>query len=229
MGMISQAVGEKLFTPVTMGDFVARKKKRDQAPMAPAEVSRGRARRWAALGRRDARRYGALQDYTATHSLLRAQGEAQRGQHNVNEWLLEQSAPVLSGNARIKIQMRKVREDRVQVMSDTTRSARVQSQNLTRIERLDSTLANMEAQLQSNVVKATGLSQMALEALGTWEAYYAQIAAIYTRARANASSQGVSAVAAEIPVMRSVNLVEIDGFDDGDSEGGAPARSGGRK
>lgn len=205
---------------------MARKRNRDAAPTAPATVSNSKARRWARLGKRDAKRYGALLDFTPTHSLLRAAGEARRGQHNVNVWLLAQVAPDKSGNQRIAVQRDRFLADRNLLAGDRTTSARAQHQIAARVERLDSALANLEAQRRSNITKVESLIQTADQALGTWETYYSQIAAIYARARANASGQAVSSVGAEIPALDSISLVEIEGFNDEDP---GSSRSGGRK
>jgi multidrug efflux pump subunit AcrA (membrane-fusion protein) len=177
------------------------------------------------LGRRDAKRYGSLLDFTPTHSLLRAESEAQQGQHKVNAWLIRQVAPEQTGNERILVQMRKAQDDRSAILADKTSSARGQNQNALRLERLDSNLANMEAQWRANVSKARGAIQTADQALGTWDKYYSQIAAIYARARAIAGRQDVSAVAAEIPTMKFIPLVEVEGFDDDQ----LPKAAGGRR
>ena len=193
---------------------MSRKRKRDVAPIAPREVGRIAARKWAFLGRRDARRYGALLDFTPTHSLLRAEGEAQQGQHAVNAWLIEQVRPDITGNERIAVSHAKASADLAELLADRSASARVQHQNSLRIERLRATLANMEAQRRANVTKARGAVQTALEAIGTWEKYYFQVAAVYTRARANARGESVSSVSAEVPAMRSVPVVEIEGLEE---------------
>lgn len=205
---------------------MARKRNRDSAPTAPAEVTSWKARRWAKLGRRDAKRYGALLDFTMTHSLIRAAGEAQRGQHNVNAWLLNQVAPDKSGNQRIIVQRERLLADRALILADPTTSDRARKANAIQLERIESMLSNLEAQRRANVSKVQVLRQTAEQALGTWEKYYAQVAAVYARARANARGQSVSSVGAEVPALVSVPLVEIEGFDEGDI---SSKTSGGRK
>jgi hypothetical protein len=204
---------------------VSRKRKRDAAPIAPHEIGRLAARRWAHLGRRDARRYGALLDFTPTHSLIRAEAESQQRQHAVNAWLIDQVRPDITGNARIRISKAKALADHAVVQGDKTTSPRAKHTNALRLERIEANLANMDAQLSANVAKILATKQTAVEALGTWETFYFQKAAVYTRARANAGRQAVSSVSAEVPSMRSIALVEIEGLDDVESS----ATTGGRK
>ncbi len=198
------------------GITLARRKDSSAPPAAPNEVSTYKAQKWVRLGKADARKYGALLDVTATHSLIRAASEAQRGQHNVNAWLINQVGPDQTGNERILVGLRKATEEIELLANDRSTSPRVQHQNGLRLGRLEAQVSNLEAQWRANVTKGRGTIQIAEQALETWVRYYSQIAAIYTRARANAGVRDVSSVQAEIPAMESIPLVEVEGFDHDD-------------
>jgi hypothetical protein len=56
-------------------------------------------------GRKDAKKYSGLKDFTRTHALITAQAGAQAGQHRVNQWLIQSLDPLLVGNERIAVQI----------------------------------------------------------------------------------------------------------------------------
>jgi hypothetical protein len=80
-------------------------------PFAPATVPGGVRRRFQTLGRKDAKKYKNIQDFSRTHALLEAEAMAQAGQHTVNQWLFQRVQPIIAGNARIELPVREVETD----------------------------------------------------------------------------------------------------------------------
>jgi hypothetical protein len=182
-------------------------------PVAPARLPGRVIRRWARLGKRDASRYGALQDFTRTHALIEAVKSCQSHQHAVNDWLIREIEPERTGNLRIQVKTKLDQERLNELRSLRLTSLREQSRANMAIDRLELQIANAHAQMQANVVKGNSKILIAVEAMGTWVNYYQQLAAVYTRARANRRFEDVSSVEAEIPHMESIEVVEIDGFE----------------
>lgn len=188
-------------------------RKRARVPSAPPSLTRAKVRFWTRLGRRDARKYGGLLDFTKTHALIKAINECQQGQHEVNEWLVREIEPERTGNLRIEVKSQLDRENLKSLKSSRTTSQRERARIDAAIARLELQMANAEAQKQANIVKGNSKFLIAHELMGTWEKHYGQMAAVYTRARAMQRNEDVSSVEAEIPVMDSVPVIEIDGFD----------------
>ena len=183
-------------------------------PVAPATLSSRADSRWARRGRADSKRYGQLLDFTPTHSLLLAVDECRRGQHNVNAWLINEVEPERIGNLRIRVKMDADRERLKSLKASRVESQRLRARIAADIARLEYQLINSQAQYDSNLAKGLAKIQIAEQAMGTWDKYYRQIAAVYTRARTNSKDSNTASVEAEIPAMESIDLVVIDDFDE---------------
>ena len=160
-------------------------------------------------GRKDARHYRGLNDYTRTHALIVQQAISQAGQNSVNQWLIEACKPYLTGNSGIKVQ-RKLQEFKIQDLgSKNPASRRAQSQIATQIDVEREKKSNLEAQFETNLTLIEASHKSAEQAMDSWVSRYEQAAAIYTRARANKAKESVASVSAQVPPFEAVQMIEM--------------------
>lgn len=191
--------------------------------LAPSSVSLYLSLRLRAQGRSDAKRYKGLQDFTRTHALIVAQNKACSGQREVNQWVIQAIEPLQSGNARTIVQLEALEEELRKLQKDGAVSGRKQRTLSARSQYLENQIINFESQYQANIAKAKSILLQGEQAIGSWDNYYEQMAGIYTRARASKLKTDVASVQAEVPELESVELVEIQGFDEVKTE--QPSRS----
>ena len=191
-----------------MGNVMAKETWRS-APLASkiGWIEKNRLRR---QGRKDAKNYHGLNDYTRTHALIVEQAISQAGQNSVNQWLISACKPFTTGNAVIKIQ-RGAQESKIRdLVSRKPASRRAQSQIESQIEVEREKKSNLEAQFETNLTLIEASHKSAEQAMDSWVSRYEQAAAIYTRARANKAGETVTSVSAQVPPFDSIPMLEID-------------------
>jgi len=176
------------------------------APLAPLNV--GIILRFiiSVQGRKDAKKYVGLNDFTRTHALIVAQSKAQAGQHRVNQWLIHALEPLTTGNERIAVKEEEIQEKLLALNSQKVSGGREHRALQKRIQELSEVKANLKSQRKSNSAAMDSLNLAAQEALHSWETYYDQMASLYSRARAIKSKSEISKVSSEVPVFNSIPL-----------------------
>lgn len=180
------------------------------APVAPATVGFWLSTKLRLQGRKDAKKYSDLSDYTRTHALIVAQNRALSGQREVNQWLIKKSSPLHVGNSRSLVKLNVYETELARLRSENVSGGRAKRLNQERIGMLQREILNTESQLESNSAQLGSLLLAAEQALGSWSNYYEQMAGIYTRARANKLKKSVDSVSAEVPELVSISLVDFD-------------------
>lgn len=164
-------------------------------------------------GRKDARKTQSIKDFSRTQAVNAFESVSQRGEIDLNDWLLRVTAPYIAGNARIEAEAvllaSKIKRARA-VTATTGRQKKAAAQKLNALEQ---EMADLRAQFAANRETGWGQIRRAEEAKPLWENLYNQKVSIYNRARAGKLKQSVDAVTAEIPVYRAHDLVELEQFD----------------
>lgn len=164
-------------------------------------------------GRKDARKTQSVKDFSRTQAVNAFETVSQRGEIDLNDWLLRVTAPYIAGNARIEAEAvllaNKIKRAKA-VTATTGRQKKAAAQKLTALEQ---EMADLRAQFAANRETGWGQIRRAEEAKPLWENLYSQKVSIYNRARAAKLKQSVDAVTAEIPVYRAHDLVELEQFD----------------
>jgi hypothetical protein len=164
-------------------------------------------------GRKDARKTQSVKDFSRTQAVNAFESVSQRGEIDLNDWLLRVTAPYIAGNARIEAEAvllsNKIKKAKA-VTATTGRQKRTASQKLNALEQ---EMADLRAQYAANRETGWGQIRRAEEAKPLWENLYNLKVSIYNRARADKLKQSVDAVTAEIPVYRAHDLVELEQFD----------------
>jgi len=176
------------------------------APLAPQRVNWLLAISIARQGRRDAKKYVGLKDFTRTHALIVAQSKAQAGQHRVNQWLIQALEPLTSGNERILVQEEELQEQILHLKTQKASNGRETRALQKKAAELAERRGNLRSQRKANQASMDSLSLSAQEALDSWETLYNQMASLYSRARAIKSKSEISKVASEVPVFTSIPL-----------------------
>lgn len=177
------------------------------APLAPRSVKLIQSIRISWQGRKDAKKYSGLKDFTRTHALITAQAAAQAGQHRVNQWLIQSLDPLLVGNERIAVQEEDFLTQITGLKSQKPESGREARELERKIGELSKLRSNLRSQRKANFASMESLSNSGQEAMKSWETYYDQLASMYSRARAVKSKLDISKVASEVPVYISIPLV----------------------
>ena len=185
------------------------RKRTTGAPFAPSEINGRIRRRFAALGKADARQYENLQDYTQTHATLEAEAIAQAGQHRVNEWLVKSVQPIVAGNARLELRVREVEAELAEVRKSEPSSGRDKLKLLARENDLVSELALLKAQHESNLRAIHSLRLQAEQGLESWVRYFQGLAAVYSRARKMRDRTLTQSAPAQAPHFRSIILNDV--------------------
>lgn len=165
-------------------------------------------------GRRDALKYLGLKDYSRTHILIAQQSVSQRGQTDINTWLVKMTSTYLTGNTRIQVQAKYLREKIKEVKSNPGSTGRRRKAGLAMLNRLVEEFSDYESQYKANQVMIRNLINQAEVAMPAWSHFYDQKAAIYAAARARKAKVDVDSVKSEIPIYEPVQLKELSGFDD---------------
>lgn len=164
-------------------------------------------------GRKDARKTQSVKDFSRTQAVNAFESISQRGEMDLNDWLLRVTAPYIAGNARIEAEAvllaNKIKRAKA-VTATTGRQKKAAAQKLTALEQ---EMSDLRAQFAANRETGWGQIRRAEEAKPLWENLYNQKVSIYNRARAAKLKQSVDAVTAEIPVYRAHDLVELEQFD----------------
>lgn len=164
-------------------------------------------------GRKDARKTQSVKDFSRTQAVNAFESVSQRGEMDLNDWLLRVTAPYIAGNARIEAEAvllaNKIKRAKA-VTATTGRQKKAAAQKLTALEQ---EMSDLRAQYAANRETGWGQIRRAEEAKPLWENLYNQKVSIYNRARAAKLKQSVDAVTAEIPVYRAHDLVELEQFD----------------
>lgn len=189
------------------------KSKYSGAPIAPSSISWALSRKLKSQGRRDAKKYLGLKDYTRTHALIVAQSKAHSGQHEVNQWLIKSIEPLQIGNSRLTVVIEKLKDELTSVKGRKETSPRLAKANLHLVESIQNRIANERAQYKANKASIVSLILAAEEALDSWSSLYEEMAGIYARARAIKSRLDTAAVASEVPVFQSVVIARISDFE----------------
>lgn len=186
------------------------KKSKSAAPIASARVKFWTKFKLRRQGRQDAKRFPTLEDFTRSHALISAEATATAGQRKVIRWFIDNRTPIETGNARIRIHRESVR---AQIAASQSKVQKQVGRELRRLESkiasLEQELVNLDAQHRSNLAMKDAIVLEAEQALESWNSYFNEMAAIYTRSRSR-KSKGGSASAAEIPQFRGLELPEGD-------------------
>ncbi len=183
------------------------------APVAPNAVGYWLSRNLSSQGRVDAKKYAQINDYTRTHAILVAQNRALAGQREVNQWLIQNSSPLQVGTSRSVVKLAVLKAQLEHLKSEHVVGGRLIRRSQERMGILQREIVNTESQIDSNTSQLESLSMAAEQALGSWSNYYAQMAGVYARARANKLGRNVDSVSAEIPELENVALVDFAEFD----------------
>lgn len=180
------------------------------APVAPATVDFWLGVKLRREGRRDAKKYVQLSDYTRTHAMIVAQNRALAGQREVNQWLIKKAGPLQVGNARLnaKLELFAAELERLRKFPGETNRARRDSQ--WRVDLIEREILNTTSQINANSAQLASLVLAAEQALGSWGNYYEQMAGIYARARAIRLRQDVDSARAEVPILEPIQLVDFE-------------------
>lgn len=161
-------------------------------------------------GRQDSRKYKGVQDFTRTHALIVAQSLANAGQRKVNQWFIDAITPIITGNARIKVNRISVEQKITDLQAKfSTLTGRQKKRTALEISVLEQELVNLKSQYRANITHADSVEAEAEQALDSWKAHYNEMAAIYTRARSRKSRKGQAVAASEVPLFDSIALAEM--------------------
>ena len=180
------------------------------APIAPFRAPL--LQRWSAArsGRHDARNHRGIADGTFTQALNELQTRAQHGQHDVNRWYSKQAEPILQGNSRIKIQLDQLQAEIDELTARPGESGRIQKANSKRMESLSGRKVSQLSQLDMNNESLIALKRQAVEAMDSWEKYFAALASIYVRSLSKKLNRDVRSSDAEIPPFQKVPMIDLD-------------------
>lgn len=185
-------------------------------PMAGplSKRERNRIKRW---GRKDAK-INTSGSTTATHAVLVLKNLSERGQNEVNTWLINECKPQETGNAAILVQcaagISRINAMREKVTT-TQRGAKQLAETIAiEKEKLDDAVALYNR----NLVLKEANHMTAEQAIDSWRGRYEEATSIYSRALANKAERDVASVSAEVPVFHGVPLVEVGNPRDIDEE-----------
>jgi hypothetical protein len=164
-------------------------------------------------GRKDARKTQSVKDFSRTQAVNAFESVSQRGEMDLNDWLLRVTAPYIAGNARIEAEAVLLANKIKRAKTVTATTGRQKKAAAQKLNALEQEMADLRAQFAANRETGWGQIRRAEEAKPLWENLYNQKVSIYNRARAAKLKQSVDAVTAEIPVYRAHDLVELEQFD----------------
>ena len=164
-------------------------------------------------GRKDARKTQSVKDFSRTQAVNSYESLSQKGEMDLNDWLLRVTAPYIAGNARIEAEAVLLANKIKKAKAVTATTGRQKKTAAQRLAALEQEMADLRAQYAANRETGFGQIRRAEEAKPLWENFFNQKVSIYNRARAAKLKQSVDAVAAELPVYRVHDLVELEQFD----------------
>jgi hypothetical protein len=164
-------------------------------------------------GRKDARKTQSVKDFSRTQAVNAFESVSQRGEIDLNDWLLRVTAPYIAGNARIEAEAVLLANKIKKAKAFTATTGRQKKTAAQKLNALEQEMADLRAQYAANRETGWGQIRRAEEAKPLWENLYNLKVSIYNRARAQKLKQDVDAVTAEIPVYRAHDLVELEQFD----------------
>ena len=164
-------------------------------------------------GRRDARRNQSVKDFSRTQAVNTYESLSQKGEMDLNDWLLRVTAPYIAGNARIEAEAVLLANKIKKAKAVTATTGRQKKNAAQKLAALEQEMADLRAQYAANRETGFGQIRRAEEAKPLWENFFNQKVSIYNRARAAKLKQSVDAAAAELPVYRVHDLVELEQFD----------------
>jgi hypothetical protein len=191
---------------------MAKKTSFSQTP-EPKKIGYWATRKIQRQGRKDARKTQSVKDFSRTQAVNAFESVSQRGEIDLNDWLLRVTAPYISGNARIEAEAVLLANKIKRAKAVTATTGRQKRNAAQKLNALEQEMADLRAQFAANRETGWGQIRRAEEAKPLWENLFAQKVAIYNRARAAKLKQSVDAVTAEIPVYRAHDLVELEQFD----------------
>ena len=164
-------------------------------------------------GRKDARKTQSVKDFSRTQAVNSYESISQRGEMDLNDWLLRVTAPYIAGNARIEAEALLLANKIKKAKAVTANTGRQKKNAAQKLAALEQEMADLRAQYAANRETGWGQIRRAEEAKPLWENHFNQKVSIYNRARAAKLKQSVDAVTAELPVYRVHDLVELEQFD----------------
>ena len=164
-------------------------------------------------GRKDARKTQSVKDFSRTQAVNSFESISQKGEMDLNDWLLRVTAPYIAGNARIEAEAVLLANKIKKAKAVTATTGRQKKNAALKLAALEQEMADLRAQFAANRETGWGQIRRAEEAKPLWENYFNQKVSIYNRARAAKLKQSVDAVTAELPVYRVHDLVELEQFD----------------
>jgi hypothetical protein len=191
---------------------MAKKSSFSQTP-EPKKIGYWSTRKIQRQGRKDARKTQSVKDFSRTQAVNAFESVSQRGEIDLNDWLLRVTSPYISGNARIEAEAVLLANKIKRAKAVTATTGRQKKNAAQKLSALEQEMADLRAQFAANRETGWGQIRRAEVAKPLWENLFAQKVAIYNRARAAKLKQSVDAVTAEIPVYRAHDLVELEQFD----------------
>jgi len=184
-----------------------------ELPIAPPALETRRARKCIRTGKKDAKKYKNLMDYTRTHGVIFLDVWPTQKQSRVNIWYDHETESIVQGIQRINVQLHayEIRLAKLKARDDKTGRQRRRTNG--EIERLDQDILNSMAQLRTNQQRGLSLRRQAIEAMQTWVTYRNEAVSLYSRARAMANGTDVSSVQSEIPPFTPIELTYIPEFE----------------
>ncbi|NBX24144.1 MAG: hypothetical protein EBR52_08615 [Microbacteriaceae bacterium] len=183
-------------------------------PKAPTSIPwrwRLKLARW---GRRDARQYKSLKDFTRTHAIIEIDNMIRSKQIDVNFWLEIETRSLVLGNERIAVDLQQLEHELEEDLRRTDSTDRERARTAGRIASAQQRLANFEAQLRSNRQQGASDRRMAEQAMQSFTAFREMMVSAYTRYRALHAGGNIAAAQAEIPEFVPVPLTVLPQFDD---------------
>lgn len=180
--------------------------------MAPVRVGFWRSRTLRRAGRRDAKKYQSIQDFTATHFIKNLEAETHASQRKVNAWLAQELAPLRAGNAALEDSVRQLDLRISRLELDLGPSGRIRKANTARLNTFRQQRLNNLSQRAANLANGISLIEVAGEAMDSWHRFFSANAAIYVRARSLKAKKSPPASAAALPSIDSIDLIETPDF-----------------
>lgn len=165
------------------------------------------------MGKRDAKVTRGIKDYSRTHSILRFESLAVRGETLLNEWLVKVSSPYIAGNARIEAEAQLLCDKiaRQKTMMGTT--GRQRKSAAQRLAGMQQEMSDLKSQFAANREIGYNLIRRAEEIKGLWGNLYVEKVAIYNAFRFAKVANSADASSVDAPSYRSIELALLEQFD----------------
>lgn len=183
--------------------------KNSEVPIAPRKPGIYQVFTAKTKGSRDAKKYARFGDETITHSLLEIQAIVQHGQHKVNQWLLDEVAPIVGANQKIQTQIDLYELQLADLLKTPGATGRQKKAQKERSDELKKLISASLGQQRFNSDQLEVLTSNADQARLSWVSNYEALASIYLRALKKKLKGEVKAVAAKVPPFTSIPLVDL--------------------